>query len=423
VPGKARQGGKAVGAPHYNGLGEMLVLKALGSGIAVEFHMRFGRLESLARRLSLLGLLGLTALGGTLGGANAAESLFDVAKVAVDTKAKNAVAARANGMLQAEMRGFKVVLERIVPLNMQQQLPDFTKEEVELLVSGIAVRKEQASTTRYIALLDVRFDPYAVKQLLTSYGIPFSENRAPAVSILPLMLSGEGVFAQGPEQWHQAWEDLDLSHSVTPGTILRPQADLDAATVRAAISGDGDALAVLQGAYGYGGLVVAVGQVKDGQFVTTLAGEDGVGMITFKHSNPVGGDTKKAARVAAAASLAAIESRWKLEEAGAATPTEAAYGENPPARGAETAQPTATREVARRAVALVEFSGLRDWQQIRSKLTQIAGIQGLEIDSLQARRAAISFEFAGPLDRLQAALGQSGFVLEDRDGTLVLRSQ
>ncbi|GAH73550.1 unnamed protein product, partial [marine sediment metagenome] len=73
----------------------MLVLKALGSGIAVEFHMRFGRLESLARRLSLLGLLGLTALGGTLGGANAAESLFDVAKVAVDTKAKNAVAARA----------------------------------------------------------------------------------------------------------------------------------------------------------------------------------------------------------------------------------------------------------------------------------------------------------------------------------------
>lgn len=377
----------------------------------------------MARKLSLLVLLGLTALGGALSGAGAAETLFDVAKVAVDTKAKNAVAARRNGMAQAEMRGFKVVLDRIVPLSMQQQLPDFTKEEVELLVSGIAVRKEQTSTTRYIALLDVRFDPYAVKQLLTSYGIPFSENRAPAVSILPLMLSEAGVAAQGPEQWRQAWEDLDLSHSITPATILRPQADLDADTVRAAISGDGDALALLQGAYGYGGLVVAVGQVKDGQFVTTLTGEDGVGMITFNHTNPVGGDAKKAARVAAAASLATIESRWKLEEAGGSSPTETAYGENPPARGVEAAQPAAPTEVARRVVALVEFSGLRDWQQIRSKLTQIAGIQGLEIDSLQARRAAISFKFGGSLDRLQATLGQNGFMLEDRDGTLVLRSQ
>ena len=398
------------------------MLSALGSGMAVEFHMRFRRLESSARRLSLLVLLGLTALGGALSGAGAAESLFDVAKVAVDTKAKNAVAARANGLAQAQMRGFKVVLARIVPLAMQQQLPDFTKEEVDLLVSGIAIRNEQTSTTRYIGLLDVRFDPYAVKQLLASYGIPYSENRAPAVSILPLMLSDEGVAAEGPEQWHQAWEDLDLSHSVTPGTILRPQADLDAATVRAAISGDGDALAVLQGAYGYGGLVVAVGQVKDGQFLTTLTGEDGVGMITFNHRNPVGGNAKKAARDAAAASLATIESRWKLE-AGGAGPTEAAYGENPPATGAETAQPAAPNEVARRVVALVEFSGLRDWQQIRSKLAQIAGIQGLEIDSLQARRAAISFKFGGSLDRLQAALGQNGFVLEERDGTLVLRSQ
>lgn len=361
------------------------------------------------------------ALGGALSGADAAESLFDVAKVAVDTKAKNAVAARTNGLAQAQMRGFKVLLDRIVPLAMQQQLPDFTKEEVDLLVSGIAIRKEQTSTTRYIGLLDVHFDPYAVKQLLTNYGIPFSENRAPAVSILPIMLSDEGVSAEGPEQWRQAWEGLDLSHSVTPGTILRPHADLDPATVRAAISGDGDALAVLQGAYGYGGLVVAVGQVKDGQFLTTLTGEDGVGMITFNHANAIGGNAKKAARVAAAASLATIESRWKLEEAGAA-PTEAAYGQNPPANGRE-AQPAAPKEVARRVVALVEFSGLRDWQQIRSKLTGIAGVQELEIDSLQARRAAISFEFAGSLDRLQAALGQNGFMLEDRDGTLVLRSQ
>ncbi len=396
--------------------------RAPGSSIAVEFGMGFRRLESLARRLGLLVLLGAMALCGPMaGGAGAAESLYDVAKVSVDIKAKNAVAARATGRAQAEMRAFKIVLGRIVPLNMQDQLPDFTKEEVEVLVNGMAIRKEQASTTRYIALLDVRFDPYSVKQLLTTYGIPFSEGRAPSISILPLMLSGDGVAAEGPEGWAKAWEGLDLSHSITPATILRPRADLDAATVRAAISGDGDALAVLQAAYGDGGLVVAVGQVKDGQFITTLAGEDGVGMVTFNRSDAIGSDAKTAARAAAAISLTTLENRWKETESGGAASAPAGYGT--PITGTETAQPAAPKEVARNVVTLVEFSGLRDWQQIRSRLTQIAGVQGLEIDSLSARRAAISFEFAGPLDRLQAALGQNGFVLDERDGTLVLRSQ
>ena len=91
--------------------------------------------------------------------------------------------------------------------------------------------------------------------------------------------------------------------------------------------------------------------------------------------------------------------------------------------GMEEEQPAVPKEVARNIVALVEFSGLRDWQQIRSRLTQIAGLHGLEINSLSARGAAITFDFAGSLDRLQTALGQNGFALDERDGTFVLRSQ
>lgn len=402
----------------------MPVRSALGLGIAVESDMGFKRLESSVRRLSLLVLLGLAMLGGALSTAGAAEGLFDVAKVSVDITSKNAVAARGKGMAEAEMRAFHTVLRRLVPLGMQEQLPEFTKEEVEVLVSGIAIRKERTSTTRYIALLDVGFDPYAVKQLLASYGIPYSESRAPSISILPVMLSPEGVTGEGPEGWRQAWEGLDLSHSIAPGNILRPQDDLDADTVRAALAGDPDALAAMQATYGYGGMVIAVGQVTDGNFTTTLAGEDAVGPINFASSNAVGGDTKIAARAAAAAALAILENRWKVMESGGDVPAQAAYPDGGPVTGGlEQAQPGAPQEVIRSVVALVEFSGLRDWQQIRSRLTQIAGVQALEIDSLSARGAAISFEFAGPLDRLQAALGQNGFALDERDGTLVLRSQ
>jgi hypothetical protein len=74
-------------------------------------------------------------------------------------------------------------------------------------------------------------------------------------------------------------------------------------------------------------------------------------------------------------------------------------------------------------VALVEFSGLKDWQDIRGRLMNVAGIQALEVNSLSARSASITFDYAGSLGRLQTELGQNGFEFGDRDGTFVLRSR
>ena len=80
-------------------------------------------------------------------------------------------------------------------------------------------------------------------------------------------------------------------------------------------------------------------------------------------------------------------------------------------------------DVPRNVVAVVEFQGLKDWQDIRGRLMNVAGIQALEVNALSARGASITFDYAGSLDRLQAALGQSGFAFDERDGTFVLRSR
>jgi hypothetical protein len=386
--------------------------------------MRFRRLEPLVRRLSLLVLLGALALGASLSGAHAAGSLYVVAKITVDTTAKDAVTARDQGIAEAEARALKILLARLVPVNIQGQLPEFTKEEIEEAVLGVAVRKEQASTTRYIATLDVRFNEAMVKQLFVNYAIPYSEDRAASISILPVMLTGNGVTGEGKEGWLKAWKDLDLENSVTPATVLRPRSDLDAAVVKGALAGDQDALNTMQSNYGYGGLVIAVGEIKDGKFTSRLVGEDAIGAISFSRSDPLNGDASQAAREAAAAALAILENRWKVTQSGGPVPAQAAYEENAPAAvPGVPREPAAPKVVPRNVFALVEFSGLRDWQQIRSRLTQIAGLQGLEVNSLSARSASITFDFAGSLDRLQTALGQNGFALDDRNGTFVLRSQ
>jgi hypothetical protein len=203
---------------------------------------------------------------------------------------------------------------------------------------------------------------------------------------------------------------------------LRPRPDLDASVVKAALAGDPDALTTLQSNYGYGGLVLAVGEIKDGNFTTHLVGEDAVGPISFDRSDPMSGGASQAERAAAAASLAILENRWKVMQSGGPARGQAAYEQNPPAAGTEE-EPEAPKVVPRNVVALVQFSGLKDWQQIRSRLTQITGLQSLEVNSLSARTASVTFDFAGSLDRLQAALGENGFALDESNGTFVLRSQ
>jgi hypothetical protein len=95
----------------------------------------------------------------------------------------------------------------------------------------------------------------------------------------------------------------------------------------------------------------------------------------------------------------------------------ASYEEGGPA--AKTPQ----GEPERNVVALVEFSGLKQWQEIRARLMHVPGIQALEINSLSARTASITFDYAGSLGRLQKELGQNGFSFENGDENFVLRAR
>ena len=355
--------------------------------------------------------------------ARAADSLYDVAKISVDITAQDAVAAREQGMAEAEMRAVKIVVQRLAPLSAQDLLPELSTEDVEGMVNGVSIRKEQNSTTRYIASLDVSINEQAIKKLLQEQGIPYSEERAPPISVLPVVMAGDGVKGEGGEGWRQAWEDLDLSHSMTPATILRPRPDLDMATVKAVLAGDNQALAALQGDYGYGPLVIAVGEATGGTFVTRLAGADSVGAINFGRSDPLG-EATATAREAAATAFGIIENRWKVRQSGEVPATDVNY--QPGAVPGSPAAPDAgapPAEVPRNVVAQVEFSGLKNWQDIRGRLMNVAGIQALEVNSLSARGASITFDYAGSLGHLQKELDQNGFVFGESEGTFVLRSR
>ncbi len=383
--------------------------------------MRLGKLRFSAFGAAALAVLSLT-IALPPASARAADSIYDVAKVSVDTSANDAVAARAKGMAEAERRALEVVTKRLVLLSAQDKLPELGDAEIDAMVNGVSIRSEQNSTTRYLATLDVSFNEAAVRQYLDKANVAYSDERAPSISILPLVIDGNNVKSEGAEGWRQAFEALDISHSMTPATILRPRQTLDVETVRNLLAGNAQAYEAMQADYGYAPLVIAVGQIDGGKFVTRLAGADGVGPINFGRDDPLQGTSAKAvAANAAAVAFGIIENRWKVTQGGEApAPAEANYD---PGDEAEKPAGKTPGEVPRNVVAMVEFSGLKDWQEIRGRLMQVAGIQALEVNSLSARGASITFDYAGPLAQLQSVLGQNGFSFGDKDGTFVLRNR
>ena len=356
-------------------------------------------------------------------GARAADSLYEVAKISVDVNAKDAVAARAEGMAEAQMRAVKIVLQRLLPLSAQDQIPEFSQEDIDGLVNGVSIRSEQNSTTRYIAVLDVSVSERGIKKLLDDWAIPYSEARASSISILPLVIAGGSVKSEGGEGWRQAWEQLDLAHSSTPATILRPRAGLSLDAVKAVLAGDAQALVAMQADYGYGPLVLAVGQAVKGEFVTRLVGTDATGAINFGRSDPLSGDAQVIAHEAAATAFGIIENRWKVSQAPEGQSSQVKYEEGAEPQPAAREEAPPQGEVPRNVVAQVEFTSLKDWQDIRGRLMNVAGLQALEVNSLSARTASVTFDYAGSLGRLQKVLGESGFEFGEKEGTFVLRSR
>ncbi len=377
---------------------------------------------ALSRRWAALGpaaaILGALAVEAPVP-AFAADSPYAVAKVTVDTSAKDAVAAKDQALAEAQARAVDTVLKRLVPFASYPQLPNLAPDDVEGLVYNVSFRREENSTTRYLATLDVNLNEEAVKQLLANFSLPYSEARAPRIKILPIVFEGDAVKRDGAGGWRQAWADLDLANAMAPADLVDLRPTLDAPTVKAILAGNAAAYAKLQSAYGDEPLVIAVGEgIEGGKFAMRLVGADGVGEINFGRVTSVqGGDYKTAARDAAALGQGVLENRWKVMQSAPGGAPQQASREEGQAPSAPQGEPE------RNVVAVVEFSGLKEWQEIRARLMQVTGIQGLEVNALSARTASITFDYAGSLGRLQKELDQDGFAFENRADAFVIHAR
>jgi len=341
--------------------------------------------------------LALAVLAQDLSAHAAQPPVYTVAKVAVNTRASDAVTAKERAITMGSQRALRTLLSRLVAFKAHDRLPELGDDAVDGLLDGFVVREERFSSTRYVASLDFTFDAQKVRDLLNRFGLPHTDQQSAPVALLPVAYAGLAI-----KDWRRAWSAQDLEH----GLIALDMAPAETvASLPANMEPTGQAVAALKERLGVPRLVLAAAAVEQGEqrLRVAMVGEDALGRFDFAQNFRIhDGNVGEAAAYAARTARLALEARWRLT----ALDTQGALDGPAPLK-------TFTLTAA--------FDSLQAWQEMRRTIGSISGAQDIEIKSLFAGGADVVLSFPGGPERFAKAARAKGLSLRDSGGEWVLR--
>ena len=342
---------------------------------------------------------------GWSGPVQAAQNVYTVANYPVEARAENAVAAKEKALADGQQAAFRSLLKRLIPVTAYPRAKRLASVRGADLVEGVRVRAERNSSTEYIASFDFSFQSKGVRDLLRREGIPFVDEQAPVVTLVPVWRSAAGSPPREEAAWSNVWKGLDLENSLTPVKLQPLKKEIRPETVNAIAGGDGSALRTLAAEYNseYVLLAFAEPDAVAGRLSVTLAGRDAVGAFTLKRPYRIdASDPAYASELAAVVALRTLEGRWKAVKArgGVATTT---------GGGGDTD-----------LLIAVEFRGMTEWQDISRKLSATQGVEELEVAGLSARGARVTLRYAEGAEQLAEELSRQGLNLRNASGSWVL---
>ncbi|MDX1711697.1 MAG: DUF2066 domain-containing protein [Rhodovibrionaceae bacterium] len=331
---------------------------------------------------------------------SAAQSdIYTVRNVPVDVTADNATQARAQALEEARQKALQSLIDRLVPRNEQGYVPDLSPSRLEQMVRDFEVEEERTSAVRYIAELTIRFNSQAVQRFLQNSRVRYALTRSKPVVLLPVLSTQTGaVLWDEPNPWRQAWSEYPANAGLVP--MIVPLGDLsDMAAIDAveAIAGDQAGLSTVADNYGAVGAVVAQAQTSgDAEAGTArvdvlarwydLSG-GGAGQTVTDSLRQREGEALEDLLYRGADSIAsAINESWKQAN-------------------------LISFDQQQSLIAEVRVNGLRQWQQVRSRLQSVSMINGLQLRSLNRLAAMIELSYFGGVDQLQLALSQRDLTL------------
>jgi len=331
-------------------------------------------------------------------------AVYTVRDVPVDATAENAARAREAAIAQGQQQALRQLLERLTPPEPHGQLPSPSASEVEQMVLGLSLADEKTSSVRYLAKLTVRFMPQAVQGLLQQGNLPYVDEPAPPLIVLPVWQpapESPPVLWEDPNPWRRAWGSLPRGGLQPLETPLGDLEDVMAIDAARAASADPAALTGMAERYGADGVLVAravqhPGTPEQPARVEVSAARDGETLTTSVEMRP-DADPMDALRRAAQDIRGQLEAAWKAERAG-----------------------TLASGPAQRLTVLVPIGSLHDWLTVRQALDDTPAVSAWTLQALTKDRAQVSLAVRGTPANLSEALAPHGLRIVQDAGYWVI---
>ena len=351
-------------------------------------------------------------------------SVYTVGNYPVDAHAADAVAAKKTAIADGQRAALRSLLKRLVPVTAYPRLRKLKITKPDALIDGISVRSERNSPTEYIASLDFSFRADAVRALLDLENLPYVDTQAPQLTLVPVWQSAtQPLPGLQADAWTNAWSGVDIAHALTPIKLetLKPGVHPD--TLAALAKGDTTMLRTFATEYSSAErLVVAIltPLPKERKLQVTLVGRDAVGSIAWiKGYRFDAEDPGYAVELAAVVSLGVLEGRWKASGARVQGPTRSPGADGPPLTisAATTGSSAATGDDLKLSV---EYRNIGEWANISQRLSQVPGVENIDVAGMSGRSARITLRYAEGVERLAAVAPQHGLSLRQNSGGWVL---
>lgn len=378
----------------------------------------------------------ITALFLLISPVMAADPAYTVEGVEVDVTAKNAVMAREEALVEAQVKAYQILAERFLsPEELSRvQAPD--ANAVFDMVQDFEVTNEQLSATRYKGTYTIRFRPTVFQNKMAAQGKDVSGGIPKPVLVLPVYESaGATSLWIETNPWMAAWRELPTDRSMMQPTVV-PLGDAQ----DMAYLGDSDGLRydpmnAQQLASKYGAEDVAIllastapTATAQGQLIVNIYnnGFEGPRFVQKVTFDQLPGETDAALMSRAATRVKfMLRENWKANaayfpQAAPANPARqplrpSAAPISPYGAPVVPAQPSVPVPYTRPALgatqtylASARFSSAQEWVRMKNILDKTYGMQSVMVRGLKPREAVLELRYAGNATALQTSLQNAG---------------
>ncbi|WOI54651.1 DUF2066 domain-containing protein [Parvularcula sp. LCG005] len=286
------------------------------------------------------------------------------------------------------------------------------------LEEGFAIFDEKTSGKTYRARISYKFKPDAIRSLLQSANLPYSESQSRRSLVLPVLKTENDVYLwETNNPWARAWLSRPLINELTPLILpVGDRQDVEAATAEDVVDLNTAALAPFVSRYSAPQVIVAVGQLseKNGEYQLYVRLIDG---FLAERTN----DQKAAQDAAAqlydsddgfgteAAPTTSVGTKGRvLAEAFFSGPSDDFPAlaqravETVVTRYAKTwKQQTLVDHSTMRQLSLTAwFGSLDEWAQIRNALSGTSLVRGMKVGAFNNENAVMELTVIGDPDQL-----------------------